>query len=480
MSDELLISQSVGEIRVALVENGLLQEIHIERSSDASVVGNIYRGKVVRVLPGMQAAFVDIGLSRTGFLHASDSSVEDNPPDITSLFHEGQKVLVQVVKAPLGSKGARLTTQLSISSRYFVYNPNSSHIGVSQRIGEEQERQRLRDITEALKEQRQVRGGFILRTVAEGVGDKELGADMAFLLKRWESLQQTADREQTPSLVYCELSLALRVLRDLTGPQIERIRFDSDSLYTKAQRFTETYYPELVSRIEFYQGHRSLFDLYSIEDEIAKALRSVVPLKSGGSVVIEQTEAMTTVDVNTGTYTGSKNLEETIFKTNLEAATALARQLRIRNLGGIVIIDFIDMQSPDHQRQVLRALERALERDKAKTVIAGVSAFGVVEMTRKRTSESLQHQLCETCQSCGGSGQVKSLETLRLEVLREITRVARQYESDRIMLIGSDALLGRIQDDSEMLSEITEMIGRSIEFKTEPLYLQEQYDIVPV
>lgn len=480
MSDEILINTSAGETRVALVENGLLQEIHIERASSASVVGNIYRGKVIRVLPGMQAVFVDIGLNRSGFLHAADCGQTKDVQDIAGLFHEGQKVLVQVLKAPIGTKGARLTTQLSLSSRYLVFNPDSQHIGVSQRIEDEQERERLREVVQDLMAQKDVSGGFILRTVAEGVGQDELEQDMAFLVKRWLALQESLAEAPLPSLVYSDLRLELRALRDLVGSQIERVRFDSLETLERARVFVDSYSPDTKTRLQLYEGSRPLFDLYSVEDEIAKALCSSVPLKSGGSLVIEQTEAMTTVDVNTGTFVGSRNLEETIFKTNLEAATALARQLRIRNLGGIIIIDFIDMESADHKRQVIRTLEKALERDRAKTMIAEVSAFGVVEMTRKRTSESLEHQLCEACKSCGGSGRVKTAETLYYEIFREIIRAAKQFESDQILVLGAEAVIERIQEDSEHLGELVEIVGRNIEFKVEPLYLQEQYDIIPV
>jgi len=480
MSDELLINSGTGETRVALVENGLLQEAHIERANGSSVVGNIYLGKVIRVLPGMQAVFVDIALSRSGFLHVSDCSDDREAPEVTSLFHDGQKVLVQVVKASLGAKGARLTTQLSLSSRYLVFNPLSSNIRISQRIENEQERDRLRSMIDALISETDIRGGFILRTAAESIGEDELREDMAFLLKRWKTLQESLVDAPLPSLVYSDLPLELRVLRDLAGSQVERIRFDFSESFENALRFVDSYAPELKPRMELYNGPRPLFDLYGVEDELAKALRSSVPLKSGGSLVIEQTEAMTTVDVNTGTFIGSRNLEETILKTNLEAATVLARQLRVRNLGGIIIIDFIDMESGGHKRQVIRALEKALDRDRAKTMIAEVSTFGVVEMTRKRTSESLEHQLCEACQSCGGSGRVKTVETLCFEIFREIIRASSQFESNQILVLGSEAVVGHIQEAPEYLGKLLEIVGRPIEFKVEPLYLQEQYDIIPI
>ncbi len=481
MSEELLINLAPGETRVALVENGLLQEVQIERSSSVSLVGNIYRGKVIRVLPGMQAAFVDLGLERSGFLHAADIPSGDEQRDILQKVHEGQPVLVQVVKAPLGTKGARLSAYLSLSSRYLVFSPRGSHVGISQRIESELERQRLRDCIEKLARDNGISGGFILRTVGETASVGDLAKDMQYLAKRWSALEQSLPGAPVASLVYSDLPLEIRALRDMAGPQVERIRLDTATGFAKARAFAETYSPELLPRLQHYEGARPLFDLYSVEDEIGKALQRQVPLKSGGSMVIEQTEAMTTVDINTGTFVGTHNLEETIFRTNLEAASALARQLRVRNLGGIIIIDFIDMQSAEHRRQVMRALEKSVERDRAKTVIAGVSAFGVVEMTRKRTSESLGHLLCEPCEACAGSGQVKTLETLCLEIYRELLRASRQFESERLLVLANELVVARIQDDaSDRVSELVEMTGRPVEFKAETHYPREQFDIIPV
>ncbi len=481
MSDELLINVSPGETRVALVENGLLQEVHIERNTNRSVVGNIYRGKVSRVLPGMQAAFVDIGLQRSAFLHIHDIEKNESQTNILQAVRPGQTLLVQVMKAPLGDKGARLTTQLSLSSRYLVYMPSDIHIGVSQRIEDEIERERLRELVEGLVSELQLRGGFIVRTVAEGSNEKELRDDIHYLLKCWDDLQRELPNRPVPGLVYCDLPLAIRALRDIASTAIEKIRVDSVEWYEKAKSFSATYSPELGSCIHCYNGPRPLFDLYSVEDEINKALAPVVQLKSGGHLVIEQTEAMTTVDVNTGTYVGHKNQEETIFKTNLEAATVLARQLRVRNIGGIVIVDFIDMQSSEHRRQVLRAFERALEKDRAKKVVNELSSLGLVEMTRKRTSESLGRLLNQSCPACDGTGQVKSIETLGFEILREIIRVCRQYEGDRILVLASEVVADHLgEQGSELLLELEDLVQCAVEIRVETGYSTDQYDIIPV
>ena len=430
MSEEILINSTPVQTRVALVESGVLQEIYVERSSHKGLVGNIYLGRVMRVLPGMQAAFVDIGLERASFLHVSDlvtldaSGVEvrgDETRDIRDLVCEGQSVVVQVVKDPLGSKGARLTTHLSVSSRYLVFMPYTRHVGISQRIEDEAERERLRALVEstAVAGGAAAPGGFIVRTAAEGVAGEGIESDMRFLVRLWGSLRERIARATAPALVHEDLPLAMRTLRDLVRPDLEKIRIDSTESFERLREFAGQFVPEAVERLELYQGDRPIFDLYSVEDEIEKALGRRVQLKSGGYLIVDQTEAMTTIDVNTGAFVGSRNLEETIFKTNLEAATALARQLRVRNLGGIIIIDFIDMQDPDHKRQVLRNLERALERDHARTAISTVSELGLVQMTRKRTRESLERTLCETCSDLPGP---RHGEVRRDGVLRDIPR----------------------------------------------------------
>ncbi|MGD8175455.1 ribonuclease G [Marinimicrobium sp. ARAG 43.8] len=487
MTEELLVNVSPVETRVALVENGVVQELHVERSHGKGYVGNIYKGKVVRVLPGMQAAFVEIGLARTAFIHASDMADTDEEerrgdvPDIRTLVREGQMLVVQVSKDPIGTKGARLTTNLSLSSRYLVYMPNSTHIGVSTRIDDEDERQRLRTLVETLASESGVPGGFILRTVAEGVGADELRNDIDFLQKLWKDFQDKCSSATVPEAIHTDMPLFLRALRDMARAPIEKIRVDSRMSWAQMREFAASYYPELEKLIECYSGERPLLDLYGVEDEIARALDTRVPLKSNGYLIIEQTEAMTTVDVNTGAFVGRRNLEETIFKTNMEAASAIVRQLRLRNLGGIIVLDFIDMKDPEHERQVLRTLEKALEKDHAKTSITGVSELGLVEMTRKRTRESLGQMLCEPCPLCSGRGQLKSAQTVCYELFREILREARAYDNDKFLVLASQVVVDRLLDEeAAYVADLEAFIGRTIEFQVEALFTQEQYDIVLV
>ncbi|MGD8566556.1 MAG: ribonuclease G [Gammaproteobacteria bacterium] len=490
MSEEILINVTPRETRVAMVENGVLTEVFVERASRLGLVGNIYKGKVSRVLPGMQAAFVDIGLERTAFLHASDI-VNTNAPsnggtngknaeDISKLLYQGQTVLVQVVKDPLGSKGARLTTQLSIAARYLVLMPEIDHIGISQKIETEEERQRLKTLVEELGSEFQ-ESGYIVRTVAERASDIELEADMRFLHKLWNEVQERAKSEPPGSLIHEDLRLVMRTMRDQvgSGTDIEKIRIDSRENYDKVVKFAGKFIPELVNKIEYYPGERPIFDLYGIDDEIQKALNRKVELKSGGYLIIDQTEAMTTIDVNTGGFVGHRNLEETIFKTNLEATQAIVRQLRLRNLGGIIIIDFIDMLDNAHREQVIAALEKALEQDRAKSHISEVSELGLVEMTRKRTRESLEHVMCETCPTCEGRGSVKTAETVCYEIFRELMREARQFNAQKFLVLASQEVVDILLDEeSTSVAELEEFIGKSINFQVETLYTQEQFDVV--
>ncbi|WP_165855440.1 ribonuclease G [Marinobacter sp. JSM 1782161] len=491
MSEEILINVTPVETRVALVENGMLQETYVERTSRKGIVGNIYKGKVVRVLPGMEAAFVDIGLERAAFIHASDVMVvgnnndteADTPktvPDIRSLLREGQSLVVQVTKDPIGTKGARLTTQLSIPSRYLVFMPEVQHIGISQRIEDETERNRLKALVEQSAEELGASsGGYIIRTAAEGASPEDLLGDMRYLHRLYQSVIERNATGKAPSVVYQDLPLFIRTIRDLIRPQTEKIRIDSRESYQRVIEFVEEFVSEFSDKVEYYPGERPIFDLYSVEDEIQKALSRKVQLKSGGYVIIDQTEAMTTIDINTGAFVGHRNLEETIFKTNLEAARAISRQLRLRNLGGIIIIDFIDMEDSEHQRQVHRMLEKMLERDHAKTKITGVSELGLVEMTRKRTTESLGQVLCEPCPICDGRGFLKTSETVCYEILREIMRVNRAYESESYLVMASQSVVDRLLDEeSDNVADLETFIGKSIRFQVEPLYSQEQYDVV--
>jgi ribonuclease G len=489
MSEEILINVSPMETRVALVENGVVQEFYIERSHGESYVGNIYKGKVVRVLPGMQAAFVDIGLERTGFIHAADMMPE--PPegevrraeiaDIRTLVREGQTLLVQVAKDPISTKGARLTTHLTLSSRYLVYMPNASHIGVSTRIEDEPERERLRQAVESAVAEQGITGGFIVRTVAEGADADAIIADIPFLRQLWDDLSAKLPSLAVPAELHRDMPLYLRALRDMARAPIDRVRVDSRLTFQQMLDFASKYAPQLIDLIDLYSGDRPLLELYGVEEEIRRALEPRVALKSNGYLIIEQTEAMTTVDVNTGAFVGHRNLEETIFKTNLEAATAIARQLRLRNLGGIIILDFIDMKDPEHQRQVLRTLEKTLEKDHAKTRITGVSELGLVEMARKRTRESLGQMLCEPCPVCQGRGQVKSAETVCYEIFREILRMARTYDNEKFLVLASQLVVDRLLDEeAAYVADLEAFIKRTIEFRVEALFQQEQYDIVLV
>ena len=495
MSEELLVNVTPRETRVAVVENGMLQELHIERGSQRGVVGNIYKGKVQRVMPGMQAAFVDIGLERAAFLHANDifrstqldaGESDDAPANaplqvqipITELLRDGAEIVVQVVKDPIGSKGARLTTQISIPSRYMVLLPRSRVLGISARIEDEGERARLKSLMTTLAPPGGT-FGYIVRTNAEGQPAEALAEDVGYLGRAWALVEQTAATAKVGSCVYEDLSLPLRAVRDLIRRDVDKVKVDSRETCERLREFAAHYMPDLAEKIEHYSGARPIFDLYGVEDEIGRALEKEVPLKSGGYLVIDQTEAMTTVDVNTGSFLGQRNLEETVYRTNLEAAQAVARQLRLRNLGGIIIIDFIDMVDPEHRRQVLRTLEKQLARDHAKTTVYDFSPLGLVEMTRKRTVESLQRQLSEPCHECSGRGTVKTAETVTYEIFREIVRAVRQFDAARLLVIASPKVVGRITDEeSNAVAELEEFLGKSIRFQADTQYLQEQFDVV--
>jgi ribonuclease G len=490
VSEEILINVTPRETRVALVENGMLQELHVERASRRGYVGNVYKGKVSRVMPGMQAAFVEIGLERAAFLHASDivrphlALLADNgdhtpqpTPPINELLRDGQEIVVQVVKDPIGSKGARLTTHLSIPSRYLVLLPYSTVLGVSVRIEDETERMRLKEIlAESIGENPL---GYIVRTNAEGQTAEALAEDIDYLGKLWKALCARMIDARVGTRIYEDLPLAVRALRDLMHPTIEKVRIDSRETFERAQNFTTQFMPDLAERLEHYTGARPIFDLYGIEDEIQRALKKEVPLKSGGYLIVDQTEAMTTIDVNTGSFLGSRNLEETVYRTNLEAAQSAARHLRLRNLGGIIIIDFIDMVDEEHKRQVIRQLEKSLLRDHAKTTVYDMSPLGLVEMTRKRTTESLERQLCEPCHACSGRGTVKTAETVTYEIFREITRAVRQFDAQKLLVLAATAVVTRIlEEESAAVAELEEFIGKTIRFQPEENYSQEQYDVV--
>ncbi|MFK7995744.1 MAG: ribonuclease G [Granulosicoccus sp.] len=482
MTEELLINVTPQETRVATVENGMLTEIWIERVRKIGLVGTMFQGTVKRVLPGMEAAFVDIGLEKAAFLHVSDIRLpadadEDSPPSIARLLNEGQTLAVQVTKDPLGTKGARVTSNLTAPSRFLVMMPYEENIGVSVRIENEEERERLKSLVEELRGDRPV--GYILRTAAEGAQREELLQDMQYLDKVWAGVHKRRQDSAPGSVIFRDLPLVQRMMRDLNRNNVERIRIDSRETYRQCVNFCDEYVPELSSCLEHYPGERPIFDLHGVEDEIDKALNRRVMLKSGGYLIIDQTESMTTIDVNTGGFVGKRNLEETIFKTNLESAQTIARQLRLRNLGGIIIIDFIDMGVLEHRRQVLRALEKALERDHARTQVSEVSQLGLVEMTRKRTRESLEQVLCTECGVCDGRGMQKTLETVGFEVAREIIRQVRQFEIDSVTVLASSEVVEWFTEErSDDLAELQDFVGVPIRLQAEQFYTREHYDVV--
>jgi ribonuclease G len=492
MSIEILVNVAPREMRAAILENGVVQEVYVERASRRGLVSNLYKGRVSRVLPGMQAAFVEIGLERTAFLHAADiagKSAADTlvgasgmpaVEDIRRLVNAGDDILVQVIKDPIGTKGARLTTFVALPSRYLVYMPRGQAIGVSARIEDEGERARLKSLLAQLAGTT-ADGGYIIRTAAQGVSAASLQEDMQYLAKLWEHVRISAQQASPGSVVHEDLPLSLRVLRDELARGVSRVLVDSAVEHERMREFAAAFMPEAAQVVELYAGPRPIFDLNGVEEEIVKALDRKVPLKSGGHLVIDQTEAMTTIDVNTGAYVGHRTLEETIFRTNLEAAVSIARQLRLRNLGGIIIIDFIDMRDEPHRRAVLAALERALAGDRAQTHIVSLSPLGLVEMTRKRTRESLEHLLCEACPSCEGRGFVRTVETVCNEIFREIVRQSRQFASRELLILAHQDVVDRLLDEeSATLGELEGQVGRPIRLQVESLYGIDQFDVVLV
>jgi ribonuclease G len=490
--EEILINVTPRETRVAVLEAGAAQELLVERSSSRGLVGNLYMGRVARVLPGMQSAFLDIGLERAAFLHAADiyDAAKGREPKkggepgrpIEKLLAEGQPLLVQVLKDPIGSKGARLSTQISLAGRLLVYLPAASaegnpHIGISQRIEDEGGRAQLRDRVKELLPPEE-KGGFIVRTLAETASEEELRADIGYLRSLWAAIRERSGGA-APQLLYQDLSLAQRVLRDMVSAATSRVLVDSRENHQKLAAFAERYMPRLAGKIEHYTGERPLFDLYNVEEEIERALSRRVALKSGGYLIIDQTEAMTTIDVNTGGFVGSRNFDDTVFKTNLEAAQAIARQLRLRNLGGIIVLDFIDMQSEEHRAAVLEELGRALARDRTRMTVNGFTALGLVEMTRKRTRESLAHVLCEPCPTCGGCGAVKTALTVCYEILREILREARAFNAREFRILASQSVIDLfLEEEAPSLEMLSSFIGKPVSMQVETSYTQEQFDIV--
>jgi ribonuclease G len=485
LDEEILINVTPQETRVAVMQNGVAQELLVERSASRGRVGNIYKGRVARVLPGMQSAFVEIGLERAAFLHVADiwehrprEGCAASAKPIEKILAEGQPIVVQVVKDPIGSKGARLSTQVSIAGRLLVYLPQDPHIGISQRIGDEAGRVALRERLQQVMPADE-KGGFIVRTIAETATAEELAADIAYLRHLWHDLRERAIEAKPAELIYEDLSLAQRVMRDMVSADTGRVMIDSRENFQKLAGFADTYTPQVRTKLDHYTGERPLFDLYNVEHEIEKALGRRVELKSGGYLIIDQTEAMTTIDVNTGGYVGTRNFDDTIFKTNLEAAQTIARQLRLRNLGGIIVLDFIDMDSEEHRSAVLEELRKALARDRTRMTVNGFTQLGLVEMTRKRTRESLAHVLCETCPTCGGRGEVKTARTVCYEILREILREARAFNAREYRVLAGRPVIDLFEEEeSASLAMLSDFIGKPISMQVESSYSQEQFDIV--
>ena len=481
MSCEILINVTPQETRVAVVEHGAVQELHIERTSNCGIVGNIYSGRVTRVLPGMQSAFVDIGLERAAFLHLADiwrlRQSEDADKPIEQLLHEGKNILVQVIKDSIGAKGARLSTQVSIAGRLLVYLPQVSHIGISQRIEDETERKSLREKLKHLLPPGE-KGGFIIRTMAEAASEQDLQTDIEYLHKLWCDIKEKSLTAQ-PALLYQDLNLSFRVLRDFISDDTTRLLVDSRETFQKMAAFARVYMANVVERLDHYAGERPLFELYGVEDEIEKALARRVDLKSGGYLIIDQTEALTIIDVNTGGFIGVRSFDDTIFKTNLEAAQVIARQLRLRNLGGIVIIDFIDMESAEHKNAVLSEFKKSLMKDRTHMTVNGFTALGLVEMTRKRTRESLAHILCETCPTCQGRSKVRTPQTMCYEILRELLRESRQFDAREFRIVASQQVIDLFLDEeSQSLAQLADFIAKPISLQVEGTYTQEQYDLI--
>lgn len=488
IKEEILVNVTPRETRVAVIEQGVVQELHLERSLSRGLVGNIFKAKVVRVLPGMQAAFVDLGLDKNGFLHAGDvaradpafdgQSLRETPP-IQDLVREGQTVMVQVLKEPIGDKGARLTTQISVPSRNLVYMPQGNEIGISQKIESDHERDRLRTLLENQIKEHQIVGGMIIRTLAESAHDHDISADILFLQRLWLHISNKMKNADEVSLLHEDIPLTLRTLRDLAHDTIDRVMIDSNEVFVKAQQFSKEFMPEIVDKLELYQGEQPLFSLYSVEQEINNALERKVMLKSGGHLVIDQTEAMTTIDVNTGSFVGRRNHQDTFFKTNLEAVSEIAHQLRLRNSSGIIIVDFIDMQTQHHKKQVLAALESAIAKDRVKIQITEMSPLGLVEITRKRTWESLEQIMCEPCPECTGRGVVKTVQTVCYEILREVLREDRQYKARAYTIVASIPVIDLLLDEeASSLADLQEFMQRPISLQVEQQYHQQQYDII--
>ncbi len=506
MSAELLVNVAPFETRIARVEDGLAEELYIERENERGLKGNVYKGKVQRVLPGIQAAFVDIGMEKAGFLYAGDiaapesrdsemaaaKEVENAPedsaeahvdeesqrrtiPPISTLLKEGQEILVQVSKDPIASKGPRLTSLLSLAGRYLVFLPTVDHVGIARRLEDGDERERLLRIGNEIKPEG---GGLIIRTVAEGRSENELKKDLDFLVRLWRDVEKRSKHAAPGSMIYTDLNLYLRVMRDYVDDEVTKIHVDSKEAYQSMKRFAKNFMPEVAKRLYYYPGERPIFDVYGVEEEINRALERNIPLRSGGHIVIDQTEALVAIDVNSGSFVASRSMEETGFKTNLEAVREIVHQLRLRNLGGIIVVDFIDMQEEENKARLIEVLEDALKRDKSKTNIAHFSSLGLVEMTRKRTRDSLGRVLQENCERCHATGHVKSLTTICYQLFREIVAEAKAYPCEKLMVIAHPSLIDlMLGEEGEDVQALEQFLGKEISFKSDSNLSPEHYEI---
>lgn len=490
MAEQIIMNATPEEVRLALLEaDNQLAELYIERKKDTSLVGNIYKGRVIKILPGMQSAFVDIGLSKAAFLHVADvhstfeyslfgEDIENTIPfelPIEELLQEGQDVFVQVSKDPIGTKGARVTSYITLPGRYLVLMPGVEHTGVSRRIVDEEERARLKGIISQLKPRN---FGFIIRTASEGCTEDELKKDIDFLMHLWENIQNKKERVGSPHLIYADLDLPLRGVRDILGHEADMLIIDSREEYQKLIEFANTYFPKLTSRIKLYNNREPIFDAYGIELEIPKALGKRVWLKSGGYIVIDQTEALTSIDVNTGKFVGKASLEDTILKTNLEAVKEIAYQIRLRNLGGIIIIDFIDMEKKENREKVFSAFKEIMSRDRAKCTILEVSELGLIQMTRKRVRESLGRTLCDACPYCEGRGFVKSPSTVCYEIFRELRKIGLSRKGNEVVLTAHPAVINMIyEDEREGFEEIEKEYNLNVMLKADKNFHQEYYEV---
>jgi ribonuclease G len=501
LTTELIVNSTMHETRVAMLENNNVVEIYIDRKKERGVVGNVYKGRVIKILPGMQAAFVDIGLEKSSFLYVSDIDNHFNHyaqmmPDteyeeeglegevagihqktpIEDLLKEGQEIIVQVSKEPIGSKGARVTSYVSLPGRYLVYMPSVDHIGISRKIENETERERLKEAVKRIKEPDE---GYIVRTVSEGKSDEEFLADKEFLNRLWVNIQKKAEKASAPCLLHSDLDLVFRVIRDLFTSEIDRMVIDSTTEYQRVKEFLTNFLPNLQDKIDLYEEPEPIFDAYGVEVEISRSLKRRVWLKSGGYIVIDHTEALVTIDVNTGRFVGKRNLEDTIFKTNVEAAREIAYQLRLRNIGGIIIIDFIDMEEKKNQQLVFNALSKALQNDRAKTTIYEISELGLIQMTRKRVRENLGRILMEPCSYCEGEGFIKSKTTVCYDIFREVSRIAPLTKEKKILVIAQADIADMLYDEERRgVEELENRYKKRIIIKSEAEFHQEQFEVM--